>query len=167
MKRANAIPILILLMFLVGCGRSKQVKETYKSDAPLWVSYKQYDDLRVNPAKEVGSFVQIEGCNEKKIKLVQVDCGDIGKNPQGDFPCYKGCDRIRIRANCEVKLGLKKEKTGYILNKWQAYFTEDPVVDASCGWNEIEICVLAWKAKLFLKAPVKIGQLIITVKPCV
>jgi len=164
MKRGNAIPVLILLMLVVGCGQSKEVKESYKSDAPLWVSYKQDDDLRVNPAKQVGSFVHIEGCNEKKIKLIQVDCGDIGKG-SGDFPCYKGCERIRIRANCEVKLGLQKEETGYVLNKWKAYFTEEPFVDASSGWNEIEICVVAWKAKLYEKAPVKIGELIITVKP--
>ena len=169
MKRANAIPILILLMFLVGCGRSKQVKESYKSDAPLWVSYKQNSDLSVTPADTAGSFVQVEGCDEKKIKLVQVDCGDIGKG-SGDFPCYKGCERIRIRANCEVKLGLKKETIVNVISHrhWKAYFTKDPIVDDSGNWNEIVICVEAWKAKLYEKAPgtpVKIGEIIITVKP--
>jgi hypothetical protein len=169
MKRGNTIIVLILLIFVVGCGQSKQVKVTDKSDPPLWVSYKQNGDFRVNTVEEVGSFVHIEGCNEKKIELVQVDCGDIGKNTQGDWPCYKGCERIRIRANCEVKLGLKKEKNGYILNKWEAYFDGNHIVTANSGWNEIEICVVAWKAKLYEKntpgIPGKIGELIITVQP--
>jgi hypothetical protein len=169
MKRGNAIPVLILLISAVGCEQSKQAKETYKSDPPFWVSYKQNSALLANPVDTTGSFVQVEGCKEKKIKLVQVDCGDIGKGSR-DFPCYMGCETIRIRADCEVKLGLQKETIINVISHrhWKAYFTENPIVDASGSWTEIEICVVAWKSKLYEKAPgtpAKIGELTITVKP--
>jgi hypothetical protein len=156
-------------MFAVGCGQSEQVKVTYKSDPPGGVLYKQNGDLYVIPVGIAGSFVQVEGCNERKIKLVQVECGDIGKGI-GDFPCYKDCERIKIRANFEVKLGLKKEKIGDVIKYWQAYFSRDAIVDASGNWNEIVICVEAWKAKLYENArgtQAKVGEVTISVKPSV
>ncbi len=167
MKRSNSVPVLILLMFAVGCGQSKQVEVAHESDPSGGIWHEQYGDLCAIPVVTAGSFVQVEKCNEKGIKLKQVECGDIGKGGL-DWPCYTGCEKIRIRGNFEITLGLKKGKTGPVLNKWQAYFADGYTVDASGNWNEIEICVEAWRAKLYGNASGtqrKIGEVIITVKP--
>ena len=168
MKRGKTILVLIQLVFVVGCGQSQQVEVTHKSDPPGEMWHEQYG-LRVIPEETVGSFVQVEECHKKRIILKQVDCGDIGKNAQGDWPCYKDCERIRIRASLDVRLGLKKAKIGPVLCKWEAFFTADPIVRADSGWNEMVVCVEAWRAKLYERRTAgnaaKIGELIITVKP--
>jgi hypothetical protein len=131
-------------------------------------------DLCVIPVKmEIGVFVQIEECHKRKIILKQVECGEIGKNTQGDWPCYHGCDTIKVRSNFDVKLGLKKAKVGPVLDKWEANFTDGNTVDAGAGWVSHEICVKAWKAKIYEmdlegKGPgstVDVGTVTVTVKP--
>ncbi len=167
MKHRNAVLVLILLMFAVGCGQSKQVEVAYKSDSPGGILYKQNGDLCVIPVGHVGFSVQAEEGNTKKILLRQVDCGDIGKGG-GDWPCYAGCVKVKIRANFDVKLGLKKRKTGDVINNWKGYFSRSNIVDASGNWNEIQICVDAWKALLPKNAPgtqAKVGEVTVTVKP--
>lgn len=115
----------------------------------------------------VGYYVQVEKCNERKIQLEQVDCADIGKG-SGDFPCYKDCETVKIRSNFEVKIGVNKEKVGGVLNDWKAYIDGSDVVTASTGWKDISVCVEAWKTKLLEHAPgtkVEVGKVILTVKP--
>ncbi|MHC4168500.1 MAG: hypothetical protein ACYSWQ_16230 [Planctomycetota bacterium] len=137
-----------------------------------FVEYKALD-LCVIPVKmEIGVFVQIEKCHDRKIILKQVECGDIGKNAQGDWPCYKGCETIKVRSNFDVKLGLKLNKVGPVIDKWSAEFTGGDTVDGGTGWNSLEICVKAWKAKLYEqevlgKAGEKfdVGTVTVTVKP--
>ena len=80
----------------------------------------------------------------------------------------KDCEKVKIRANFKVKLGLKKERIGSVVDEWKAWFVGGDTVDAGGGWTEIEVCVEAWKAKLYKNAPgtsVKVGNLILTVKP--
>jgi hypothetical protein len=173
MKHSNAVPVLILLMFAVGCGQSKQVEVTHKSDPPGERSREQYGDLISIPVVMAGSVVEVEKPNRKRIMLVPVECGDVGKGG-GDQPCYKGCERIRIRGNFEAKLGLKKSKIGPVLDKWEAFFIDDYTVDSSGNWNEIEICIEAWKGRFHEFAPemqlkvgdqVDVGVVTVTVKP--
>jgi len=45
MRRGITKAILILLMFAAGCGQTKQVKVTYRSDPPGGTLYKQNGDL--------------------------------------------------------------------------------------------------------------------------
>jgi hypothetical protein len=132
-------------------------------------------DLCVIPVKmKVGVFVQIEKCYKLKIILNQVECGDIGKNNTGEWPCYLGCTNIKVRANIDVKLGLKKAKIGNVLDKWEAYFTDGDTIDGGAGWITHEICVKAWKAQLFrgevgdaamAGEVVDVGTVTVTVKP--
>ena len=132
-------------------------------------------DLCVIPVKmKVGVFVQVEKCYDRKIILNQVECGDIGKNSSGDWPCYLGCETIKVRANIDVKLGLNKAKVGSVLDKWEAYFTDGNTVAGGAGWVPHEICVKAWKAQLFrgeigqaamAGSVVDVGTVTVTVKP--
>ena len=167
MKHRNVVLVLILLMFAVGCVQSKQVEVAYKSDSPGGILYKQNGDLCVIPVGPVGFSVQAEEGNTKKILLRQVDCDDIAKGGR-DWPCYAGCVRVKIRANFDVKLGLKLDKTSAVIKEWKGYFHRGNIVDASGNWNEIQICVKAWKARLPMTAPgtqPKVGEVTVTVKP--
>ena len=151
-----------------GGGNSPAIKVNIQSMDIGWpFEYKALDLCVIPVYMHVGFFVQVEKCNERKIKLVQVECADIGKGG-GDWPCYKDCEKVKIRANFEVKLGLKKSKIGGVLKDWSAYFSGSDTVDASGNWNEIEICVDAWKAEIYKNAPgkeIKVGEVTITVKP--
>ncbi len=125
-------------------------------------------DLCVMPVTmNVGFFVQVEDCASKKILLRQVDCGDIDR-PAEDWPCYFDCETVRIRANFEVKLGLKLKKESSVIEEWEAFFEDKDTVSPSGAFEEVKVCVKAWKAQLQKHAPgseVKVGTLTITVKP--
>ena len=115
----------------------------------------------------VGFFVQVENCADKKIKLEQVDCGDIGKGGE-DWPCYLDCEDIRIRSNFEVKLGTKLNREGPVIDQWEAYYDGTDIVSASGDYETVTVCVKAWRAQLFRQPPgsqVRVGTLVITVKP--
>jgi hypothetical protein len=135
----------------------------------IWpFEYKALDLCVIPVYMKVGYFVQVEKCYDRKIKLVQVNCADIGKNASGDWPCYLDCENVKIRANFEAKLGLKKSTIGPVIDKWEAYFDSGDTVDASGNWNTVTVCVKAWKAQLYKNAPgseVKVGEVTITVKP--
>ena len=119
----------------------------------------------------VGMWVEVEKCDDKKIILEQVDCGDIPGRGAGDFPCYVGCQKLKVRANFDVKLGTKLTKKDIpgddVINEWEAYYNGDSVVPAG-DWKEVEVCVKAWKARLWRQAAgdeVEVGTLCITAKP--
>jgi hypothetical protein len=151
-----------------GGGNSPGLKVDDTATAIWPFEYKALPLCTFDVVMHVGMFVQVEKCNERKIKLVQVDCADpaMGKGA-GDWPCYYDCEKVKIRANFPVKLGLEKAKVGNVLKDWSASMAPD-TVDDSGSWNEIEICVKAWKADLSAEKPgnqVKVGTITITVKP--
>ncbi|TKJ34297.1 MAG: hypothetical protein CEE38_18515 [Planctomycetes bacterium B3_Pla] len=132
--------------------------------------YKALDLCAIPVYMHVGYFVQVFECHKRKIKLQQVDCGDIGQG-SGDWPCYLDCEDVKIRANFEVKLGLKKEKNAAgddIIDKWDTYFDGGDVVAGDGDWHTVTVCVKAWKARLQKHSPgqeVQVGTLYVTVKP--
>ena len=125
---------------------------------------------------DVGYFVQLEKCDDYKIKLKQVPCGDIGKSATTDFPCYDDCEEIKIRANFEAKLG------GDVQNKvsWFDAGDEDVYYQAAEGlvpdvipgdgnWHTRKVCVKAWDIEIWNAGSqgdeVRVADLWITVKP--
>ena len=127
--------------------------------------YKALDLCSIPVYMNVGYFVQVEKCNERKIKLQQVDCADIGKDK---WPCYKDCEDVKVRSNFEVKLGLRKEKIGDVIKDWNAYFQGGDVVPGDGGWHTVTVCVETWETQLLKHAPgseVRVGTVILTVKP--
>ena len=132
--------------------------------------YKALDLCVIPVYLHVGYFVQVFECHKRKVKLVQVECADVGKG-SNDWPCYKDCEKVKIRANFEVKLGLKLVREGSAItsnSNWKAYYVGDDVIAPSTGWKEVELCVEAWKANLLQESPgmeVKVGTVTLTVKP--
>jgi len=130
---------------------------------------------------DVGYFVQLEKCGDYKIKLKQVPCDKepYPKSTTKDFPCYEDCEKIKVRANFEAKLG------GKVVNKvsfWpgdkeKVYYTaaEGVVADVIPGdgsWHTRYVCIKAWDIKIWEagegyqgKNEVKVADLWITVKP--
>ncbi|UCF14290.1 MAG: hypothetical protein JSW59_12820 [Phycisphaerales bacterium] len=147
-----------------------------------FVEYKAIDLCQIPVKMEIGIFVQIEKCNELKIILKQVECGDIDMNTQGDWPCYKGCTgesdtrHVKVRSNFDITLGLKKARVGGVLDpdRWSAYFLSGNTVEAGAGWTTVDVCVKAWRARLYNQAVLgnagevfDVGTVTITVKPTV
>ena len=153
-----------------GGGNSPAIKVNLEKIEIGWpFEYKALNLCVIPVYMHVGYFVQVEKCNERKIKLVQVECSDpvMGKG-DGDWPCYYDCENVKIRANFQVKLGLSKAKVGSVIDEWSAYFEGGDIVDANGGWNTITVCVKAWKARLYNNAPgteIQVGTVTITVKP--
>jgi hypothetical protein len=132
--------------------------------------YKELDICAMPVKMEIGGYVEIDDCTKRKIILVQVDCGDIGKGT-GDFPCYLDCEAFKIRANLDIKLGTRLTKNdvgGAVIDKWEGFYDGGDVVPGDGAWHEMKVCVKAWKAKLWngsVGSEVKVGTLYVTAKP--
>ncbi len=153
-----------------GGGNSPAIKVNNVDMTIGWpFEYKALTICEIPVYMAVGYYVQVEKCNERKIKLVQVDCTDpvVGKG-SGDWPCYYDCENVKIRANFEVKLGTAKVKIGSIIKDWSSSVTPD-VVGPSSGWSTVSVCVKAWKTQLWnageVGKQVRVGTIKLTVKP--
>jgi len=149
-----------------GGGNSPAIKVNNQSMTIGWpFEYKALTICSIPVYMNVGYYVQVEKCHERKIKLVQVPCEDIGKS---DWPCYYDCENVKIRANFEVKLGVDRVKIGSVIKEWSASVTPD-VVGPSSGWSTVSVCVKAWKTELWnagtVGKEVKVGTINLTVKP--
>jgi len=129
---------------------------------------------------DVGYFVQVTNCKDRKIKLKQVPCDDdldpYPKNAVKDFPCYRACVEIKVRANFDAKLG------GKIVNEVQWFKDGDAKVyyEAAAGLvanvitgdgneHKRKVCIKAWDIKIWNAGSqgneIKVADLWVTVKP--
>jgi hypothetical protein len=117
----------------------------------------------------VGMFVQVKDCKNKKLVLSQVGCTEqvMGKG-DGDFPCYYGCVDFDVRANFPAKMGQSLEKVGDVGREWSCSYEGGDTVPGDGDYHNLKVCVKAWKVELW-NAPVgdekDFGKLHITVKP--
>jgi len=131
---------------------------------------------------DVGYFVQLEKCGDYKIKLKQVPCDDgndpYPKSVTKDFPCYRDCESIKIRANFEAKLGGKVEnKVSWFDDGDEKVYYEaeaglvPDVIPGDGGWHVRKVCIKAWDIKIWQSGAdqqdneVRVADLWITVKP--
>jgi hypothetical protein len=165
-KSLIAIALLALLATTVQAGDSAANPRKFDDHWP-W-TYTALEICQIPVYMDVGWFVQLVDCNKKEIILKQVTCDSIGKDPAKDFPCYYGCVKFKLYANFEVKLGtvLYKDPIG-IIDAWEATLDND-IVPGDGNQYEREVCIKAWKAKIWKAAPgdkVLVGEVAITVKP--
>ncbi len=141
-----------------------------KRDGDWPWTYKAIDLCTFPVYMEVGHFVQLEECHKREIVLEQETCSDIGKGG-GDFPCYRGCEEISVRANFPAIFGASLSKVGGILDKTSVYWLNDKnqISGSIGGWEKLTICIDAWKAQVWKAAEAnkkaKVGELTINVKP--
>ena len=159
-----AIALLAFLTTTVQAGDDAENPWKFDDHWP-WV-YLELEICQIPVYMDVGMYVDLKDCGKKSIVLKQVSCDTIGKG-SGDFPCYKGCTTVQIRANFEVKLGTKLYKIGDVIKDWAATLSTD-IVPGDGNYHDIEVCVTAWKAQIWKAAPgdkVLVGEVAITVKP--
>jgi len=138
---------------------------------PYSINYTSLTVCTIPIRMEVGMYVQVKDCKNKKIVLKQVGCGDIGQG--GDkYPCYFGCVDFDVRANFEVKMGktLHKLKIGdhEIIKNWDAYYDGGDVVAGDGVYHNVKLCVKAWQTEIWNAPPgaeQNVGTVDITVKP--
>ena len=159
-----------------GTGKERDKLGATKVDGHFkarWPFEYKYLPVCTMPVKmSLGMWVEVQKCDDKKIILEQVDCGDIGKG-SGDFPCYLDCESIRVRANFEVQLegNLVKNAAGDAVfngDKWDAYYDTGGIVPGDGDWHDAKVCLKAWKVKLWKGTPgdeVVLGSLQVTARP--
>ncbi len=163
-KSLIAIAMLAFLATTVQAG--DLAENPWKWDDHWPWTYTALEICQIPIYMDVGMYVELIDCGDKKIVLKQVPCADIGKGAD-DFPCYHGCVSFNIRANFEVKLGTVLYKIGSVIDGWEATLDND-IVPGDGAEHTREVCVNAWKAQIWSASPgdeVPVGEVAITVKP--
>lgn len=142
----------------------------YKGHPYPWpVEYKKIEICRIPVWMEIGFWVEIKGCEDAEILLVQEDCLEVDRK-EGDWPCYKGCTNIAIRTNFEASIDGDVSHDGMDMSHKEWFNTEEPLILPGDGnWHEIEACVVAYKVELWEEnaagTKAEIGYLKVRVKP--
>ena len=151
-------------------GGDNAIKVNFQDMSIGWpFEYKKLTICEIPVFMNVGHYVQVEKCHERKIKLQQIDCADpvVGKG-SGDWPCYYDCENVKIRANFEVKLGTDKVKIGPVIKDWASSVTPD-VIGPSSGYTGVDVCVKAWNTELWKAGTVgkeiRVGTIKLRVRP--
>ncbi|OHB74667.1 MAG: hypothetical protein A2Z25_09295 [Planctomycetes bacterium RBG_16_55_9] len=129
--------------------------------------YKAVDVCLIPVKMEIGMYVEVQDCTDKKIVLKQVPCADISKGT-GDFPCHNGCVSFAARANFDVKFGTRLEKIGNVIDQWEGYYDGDDVIPGDGADHTLKVCVKTWKSRLWTQGAgeeVDVGRLYVTAKP--
>ena len=176
----NGYRVILLCLAVLGvvyasAEPKKKAEDEKERDWPCSdgeeVKYKPIELCKfpVSMEMEVGHYVQIKGCYKRKIMLVQVDCGSIGKG-WGDFPCYKGSDVIKVRSNFPAILNASINKSSgdvEMLKEVNLYW-ENGVnkIHGTSGWEELTLCFEAWNVDLykFRIGALKVGEITIDVR---
>jgi hypothetical protein len=121
--------------------------------------------LRMN----IGMYVDVKDCKDRKIILDQVECGDIDQ-PDNEFPCYYGCTNIDVRANFDVKLNTELEESSGIIDKWDDHFPDGDVVAGDGNYHTVKVCIKTWRTRLYKSngtfgTEKTIGTVYLTAKP--
>jgi hypothetical protein len=170
MKMVKRMLIAIAVVALVATSVQADVVDPdggkIKQDSSWPTEYIALDLCTMPVLMDVGMYVQVKDCHKREIKLVQVDCADIG---QSKFPCYKDCEEIEVRANFAAVLGTKLAKADPSpIKSWKAYFDGDNTVPGDGVYKKLTVCVDAWESQIWTAAlgdKVNVGTLTITVKP--
>ena len=161
----------VILIGLAVLGVVYASTEPEKKTEEAW-KYKPIDLCKFPVSMEVGHFVELKGCNKRKIKLVQVDCECIGRDG-GDFPCYKGSDVIEVRTNFPAILSasLNKSAGGEDMLKEVNLYWENGVntIQGTGEWEELKLCLDIWNVEIWKSGgtigTVNVGEITICVRP--
>jgi hypothetical protein len=94
MKRGNAVAVVFLLIFAAGCGQSKQVRVTYKSDPPGGILHELNGEVRGLCPKTLWYDL-----DEETIKNGYIDVKGLIVRWPGGPPERRSNDLIRIKVD--------------------------------------------------------------------
>ncbi|UCE38599.1 MAG: hypothetical protein JSW00_05050 [Thermoplasmata archaeon] len=132
--------------------------------------YKPIDICKLPVSMDVGHFVQLKGCNKRKIELKQVACSEMSQ-ANAQFPCYKGSDVIMVRTNFPAVLNASLDKSGVdedMLKEVNLYWENGVNTTQGCiGWEECRLYLEVSNVVLYKRAPgkVDVGEIMIDVRP--
>jgi hypothetical protein len=149
-----------------------------KSEVRWPFEYKYLTICDMPVKMNIGVWVEVEKCDDKKIILEQVSCtADVMKEGpttnigSGDFPCYHDCEKFKVRSNTQMELGTNLIKgSANVIDKWEGYYRSGNIVEPGASYTEATVCVKAWKAMLYNKNAgdeIEVGRLQITARPAV
>jgi hypothetical protein len=172
-KSIFALAVVVLMISTVQAG-----DPAIKKDGDWPWTYQPIDICVFPVYMDVGHYVQLKECHKRELILEQVSCTDKKEDggldkEEGDFPCYKGCEEIEVRANFPAIFGATLTKTGNILDQTELYWMDGKnTIDGSLGgeaWEKLTICLDAWRARIWqagqANAKMKVGEIMINVKP--
>jgi hypothetical protein len=182
MKMVKKILFTIAVVaFLTASVQAVEPGEYMKKYDGMWPYEYIYMPVCTIPVvMDVGYFVQVTNCSDRKIKLKQVPCADNldphPKDPVKDFPCYRACSEIKIRANFQAKLGgtLIDEVSWFADGDYKVYYEagvgETPdVIEGDGVEYKRKVCIKAWDIKIWNAGgqgdEVPVAKLQVTVKP--
>ena len=163
------ILILIGLVVLGAVYADTEPKE--KTEEETW-KYEPIEICKFPVFMDVGHYVQLKECHKRKIELKQVDCEEIGKDGS-NFPCYKGCETIQVKANFPAIFSasiIKNESNDNLLKEVNLYWENGVNTIKGCmsRWEELKLCLEVCDIDLKnMPAPgtIEVGDITIQVKP--
>jgi hypothetical protein len=168
-----AIAVVAFLAVTVQAG-DPVYDGAYKGD-PWPMEYKPVNVCTIPVYMEVGWWVEIEDCQDLEIMLEQVSCSELTMKATADWPCYRGCEKLKVRTNFEAELEAELDNRAALIDGydegWDKSGWDDRVVVGPTGvyWEELEVCVELWSTDLWeepaTSAKKKVGDLKIKVKP--
>jgi hypothetical protein len=159
----------VILMGLVVLGVVYANTEPEEKPWEKW-QYQPLDICKFSVFMEVGYYVEVKDCGERKIELKQVSCEEIDQDCS-KFPCYKGSDVIMVRANFPGILSASIDKSAGdkdMLKEVNLYW-EDGVntIKGTGEWEELKLCLEAWSVDMRKCNPgiIEVGEITIKVRP--
>jgi hypothetical protein len=174
----KCIIALAVVTLLVTVVNAQEYETKIKHDKNQWPwEYKKLNLCKMPVYMQVGHYVQIKDCGDYELIVEQIPCeGErpegIGKG-SGDFPCFTGCEEIKVRANFPAILGASLENKASLIDKSSLFWKDDKKVLIGGGsgdaWETFHICLDLWKVKMWqagaYNSKLKIADVVINVKP--
>jgi len=163
----NAYKVILIGLAVVGVVYAVTKPEEMNKE----VKY-EYEPVEIGTFPvfmEVGHYIQLKDAGKIQIKLEQVECTS-GR----DFPCYKGCATIKVRANYPAILSASLNKSGGdvdILKEMNLYWEDgvNTIKGDTGGWEELKLYIEAKNVEIWKSGgnvgTVKVGEFTIKVKP--
>ena len=144
--------------------------------------FKFLDVCRIPVYMEIGMYIRVKDCDDKKIVVKQVDCADIRakygtKIGATDYHCYEGCVKnIEVVSNfaavLDAEFRVLRDAEGNVKDGGKVIDQADGAVTpneipASTPTN-VDVCVYMWKTNLENFAAgdeVRVGDVFIQAKP--
>ena len=166
--RVILLGLAVLGIVYASTGPEKKTQEVEKKTKET--KYEPIDLCNLPVSIKVGHYIQIKECYKRKIELKQVACKSIGRDNK-DFPCYKGSDTIKVKANFPAILNASLNKNNSddnLLKDFNLHWENGiNTIQGTGGWEELKLCLEAWDVDIY-KYPfgtIKVGEIAIGVRP--
>jgi hypothetical protein len=137
--------------FDVGQSDDQALKVDGKKTARWPFDYKWLEVCRIPLKMKLGMYIRVKDCDKSSTEIVlqQKDCEDLGRAAK-EWPCYYGCETIKVLANFNAEIRGKVVSTSDVIdNVNDTKTTADPDnIPGDGEYHNVEICVTTWETKI-------------------